>query len=505
MGVAASAVAAPVATPRVGETGVTAAAGSTGRVAAAAGSVVGEAPLSNGGGFFVAFSSGAVEVAGSAVWRGDMANRPLNKAIVGIASTPSGRGYWLVASDGGIFAFGDAGFYGSTGSIHLNRPIIGIASAPDGRGYWLVASDGGIFAFGDAGFYGSTGSIHLNRPIIGIASAPDGRGYWLVASDGGIFAFGDAGFYGSTGSIHLNQPIIGAASSVDGHGYWLVASDGGIFTFGDAPFKGSAVGTMSGGQAVGIVRSPSNGYWVLTSLGAVLPHGAPSMPSLKLTPFAAPTPAALPTPTPFAAPTPAAPPTPTPVAAPTPAALPAPVDPAVSVQPSVAFTQDCYSNVASAQCDEVALAAIDQARAGEGLGPLALPGNYAALSPDSQVLAVANAERTSRGLPSLAENPALDGLAQQGVVAGRDPQGPPLYGWGSNIAWGYATVLAADFGWMYDDGPGGDNIDCPTTVSSGCWGHRKNILAPWGGEAGAGFQNANGTTSYSELFVENYS
>ncbi len=29
---------------------------------------------------------------------------------------------------------------------------------------------------------------------------------------------------------------------------------------------------------------------------------------------------------------------------------------------------------------------------------------------------------------------------------------------------------------MYDDGYGGENIDCRTATASGCWGHRHNIL-----------------------------
>jgi uncharacterized protein YkwD len=454
-----------------------------GQVAGAPGWVVGEAPLTNGGGFFVAFSSGTVDAVGTAHWQGDMAGKPLNAPIVGIAATPSGDGYWLVAADGGIFAFGDALFYGSMGAHPLNEPIVGMAATVTGRGYWLVASDGGIFSFGDAGFYGSTGSMRLNDPIVGIADTPSGDGYWLAATDGGIFSFGDARFYGSTGSMRLNQPVIGIASSSDGGGYWLAASDGGVFTFGDASFQGSAVGAMGGGRAVGIIRAPSDGYWMLTSLGAVLPYGAPEMPAFDVGP----------SPTGSSSPTPG-----------TPSPLPASVEPTASVQPSAAFMANCFSTVTLDQCNTAALQDIDQARAGEGLGPLVLPADYYQLSQQAQVLAVANAERTSRGLAAMPENPTLDDLAQQGVQDNSDPQGPAGYSWGSNMAWGYVTALAADFGWMYDDGPGGDNVGCTATVTSGCWAHRENILAPWSGEAGAGYLDSGGQVSYSELFVENY-
>ena len=36
--------------------------------------------------------------------------------------------------------------------------------------------------------------------------------------------------------------------------------------------------------------------------------------------------------------------------------------------------------------------------------------------------------------------------------------------------------LAAIYGWMYYDGPGGFNLDCTSSDSSGCWGHRDIIL-----------------------------
>jgi hypothetical protein len=205
--------------------------------------IVGMAPSSDGGGYWMVGSDGGVFASGDAGFYGSTGNLHLNKPVVGMAATPDGKGYWFVASDGGIFAYGDAQFYGSTGSIHLNKPIVGMTATPDGGGYWLVASDGGLFAYGDAQFYGSTGSIHLNQPIVGMTATPDGGGYWLVASDGGIFAYGDAQFYGSTGSIHLNQPIVGMTATPDGGGYWFVAADGGVFNYGSAAFDGSLGGT----------------------------------------------------------------------------------------------------------------------------------------------------------------------------------------------------------------------------------------------------------------------
>ena len=401
--------------------------------------------------------------------------------MVGMAPTPDGRGYWMAASDGGVFTFGDATFHGSLGGLALHRPIVGMAATPDGGGYWLVASDGGVFAFGDAGYYGSLGGMALDKPIVGIAATPDGHGYWLVASDGGVFAFGDAGYYGSTGGMALAKPVVGMASTPDGQGYWLVASDGGIFSFGDAGFHGSAVGFNAAGGAASVgVMAVGSGYWIPDNLGQVASLGAP------------------------AAPSPAAPIVNT-VAPAAVTVLPAGQNPAASVAPSQAQMDACWvPNPDIAACNAAALADINRARAGEGLGPLSLPANFYSLGTTAQLVAVADAERTSRGLPALPENPALDTLAAAGAAAGLDPTGPAGYSWGSNIAWGDPTPLAADFGWMYDDGPGSPNIDCPTAGSPGCWGHRENILAPWGGAAGAGVYVNNGTVQLTQLFVRNY-
>ena len=331
----------------------------------------------------------------------------------------------------------------------------------------------------------ATATVHTaavsNYPMVAMAPTPDGAGYWMVASDGGIFSFGDAGFYGSLGGVRLNKPIVGMASTPDGHGYWLVASDGGIFSFGDAGFHGSAVDFDAAGAARSVgIMAVGSGYWIPDNMGQVDSLGAPTAPS-PATPI---------------------------VNTVAPAAvnpLPAWENPAVSVDASSAQKQACWvTNPDVAACNAAALADINRARAAEGLGPLALPGNFYSLSTSGQLLAVANAERTSRGLPAMGENPVLDTLAAAGALAGVDPTGPSGYTWGSNIAWGDPTPLAADFGWMYDDGPNSPNIDCPTAGSAGCWGHRKNILAPWGGAAGASVYVNNGTVQLTELFVQNY-
>jgi uncharacterized protein YkwD len=438
--------------------------------------VVGVAPTPDDRGYWLVASDGGVFSFGDARFHGSTGALHLHQPIVGMAATPDGGGYWLVAADGGIFSFGDAHFYGSTGSMRLHQPIVTMASTADGKGYWLVAADGGIFSFGDAHFYGSTGALRLNRPIVDMVPTVHGLGYWLVASDGGIFSFGNATFHGSTGGVKLAQPIVGMAHTLNDGGYWMVASDGGIFAFGNAPFRGSAVAfnAPTGASSVGIIAI-GPGYWVPNNLGAVASYDAPKPPAVS-------------TGTSGSA-----------------YRLPYNRNPSASSQPSAAFADACYTSTPNVSaCDTQALAAINSARAGEGYGPLQLPSNFYQLSTVQQILAVANAERTSRGLPSLPENGSLDQMAQQGAQGGYDPEGPGGYAWGSNIAWGPATALAVDFGWMYDDGPNSPNVDCTASNTSGCWGHRENILSPWGGASGAGYYNNSGTIQMSELFVQNY-
>jgi hypothetical protein len=223
--------------------------------------VVGMAPTSDGGGYWLVGANGSVQAFGDATWQGDLSGLALNKPIVGMAPTSDGKGYWLDASDGGIFSFGDAQFYGSMGGSHLNQPMVSMASVPDGHGYWMVAADGGIFSFGDAQFYGSMGGAQLNQPVHGMAVDMATGGYWLVASDGGIFSF-NAPFHGSTGNLVLNKPIVEMEASPSGAGYRFVAADGGIFSF-NLPFEGSLGNNPPADPIVGMSASGTNGYWVV--------------------------------------------------------------------------------------------------------------------------------------------------------------------------------------------------------------------------------------------------
>jgi hypothetical protein len=159
-----------------------------------------------------------------------------------------------------------------------------------------------------------------------------------------------------------------------------------------------------------------------------------------------------------------------------------PNNPPQNIPPSPNFLSDCsgsqYDN--SSACTNATLQAIDNARADEGLGPMALPAQWYSLSPAEQLYVATNLERANRGLPVLSGMAsALDGAAAQGAASSQDPSPPagfPWSSWGSNWAGAVGNPLEAIYYWMYDDGEGSGNVDCTPSNTSGCWGHRDNIL-----------------------------
>lgn len=434
--------------------------------------VVGAA-AGSAGGYWVALAGGAVVSAGTAP--------PLEATTPGttqtgsaqdgsdqttaIAADPVAPGYWLLSRNGRIRTFGAARSFGSR-SLH---GAVAIASAPDGDGYWVATDLGHVFAFGRAPWAGSAADRTLDSPVVEIIPTTNGRGYWLVTRRGQVLAFGGATAPAQEPTAPPGTSVIGMAPAPGGHGYWLATSDGQVLTAGGAPLRPSASGELGGAEVVSFAAS-GQGYWMVTSAGNALSFDAPRLP-----------PASLPT----------VPRTPLPVTS----------APARSISPPAAFSVACFETGSLPACDRAALAAIDTARASEGYGPLLLPPGFYGLDPSAQLVAVANAERTSRGLPALPRSAPLDTLALQGANAGHDPIGPEGTSWASNISWGYPSALAADFAWMYDDGPGSPNLDCPRAGAPGCWGHRRDILAPWSGASGAAAVKTSNGWVLTELFV----
>ncbi|MGH9061944.1 MAG: hypothetical protein ACRDZY_20885, partial [Acidimicrobiales bacterium] len=159
----------------------------------------------------------------------------------------------------------------------------------------------------------------------------------------------------------------------------------------------------------------------------------------------------------------------------------------VAAQPIIPPRQPAGDSAYPAACSssyQSCLQATNTVRAAtEGLAPIVLPSNWASLTGSERIFVLANLERTSRGEAPIAYLVSTwDGTVRAGAAAGQDPDLSgiaPTRSRSAIYAGAYPSVVAADFAWMYDDGPGGPNVDC-ATASSGCWGHRDILLADAG-------------------------
>jgi hypothetical protein len=188
--------------------------------------------------------------------------------------------------------------------------------------------------------------------------------------------------------------------------------------------------------------------------------------------------------------------------------------PSSNTRPSAAFVAACRamgrSQHANAVCDQAAVKDFDKVRRREGVKPLVLPRDFVKLSPPLQLLAIANLERVDRGLqPILGLTAQLNALARHGANHHSDPSFPnPFVGTTGSANWASAgnSVLLDDFYWMYDDGYGSFNGDCPTKQAPGCWGHRDGILLRMdsGRVMGAAAAFGQGGASMTEEFIGGY-
>jgi hypothetical protein len=190
-----------------------------------------------------------------------------------------------------------------------------------------------------------------------------------------------------------------------------------------------------------------------------------------------------------------------------------PGDPPANIAPSPNFLDSCtgssFDN--SPGCQNAVLAAIANARNQEGLPGMVLPTDWSQLSPQQQLFTATNQERTVRGLPPLsAMATALDQTSAAAAVQNTDPSAPagfPWSSWGGNWAGAVGSPLEAMYFWMYDDGLGSYNIDCTTQNTSGCWGHRNNVLMSLRCQPclmGTGYNATayRGNPSWTELLVD---
>jgi len=173
-----------------------------------------------------------------------------------------------------------------------------------------------------------------------------------------------------------------------------------------------------------------------------------------------------------------------------------PRNPVKNLAPTPNFYASCAPGALdqTVLCNSKVVQAIDHARGTEPVGALRFDlQKFLRLSVPDQLFAIADMERVTRGEPPMtALTTQLERVAKAGAVAGRDPEltspmlsgGADLRAWGSNFADGTESSLGADYGWMYDDGYGGFNYDCPTAHAQGCWGHRDNVLGRWSADLG---------------------
>ena len=180
------------------------------------------------------------------------------------------------------------------------------------------------------------------------------------------------------------------------------------------------------------------------------------------------------------------------VAAPLAVALPVlAATPPVNVVAPVDCWPACWPDASTAGCYVAVLADINYARTLDGVAPMVLPGNFAALDPARQTFVVTNLERSDRGLRPVSGLTAdLDAVAAAAVAAGTHPVfssshvGPMAGSWWTGVWAGAPNSLIADLLWMYEDGWSGTdttNVDCTAPDAAGCWGHRNNILSDFGG------------------------
>jgi hypothetical protein len=147
----------------------------------------------------------------------------------------------------------------------------------------------------------------------------------------------------------------------------------------------------------------------------------------------------------------------------------------------------CESAPTGAVCVNAVIVALDAARSDIGLGPYVLPANFDSLTAVKQIFILSNLDRISYGLAPIAGlSPWLATAAQAGMASDNDPdptallKALPAYSWSSNWAGNWANAPYAYYEWMYDDGyKAGEtsNVDCTSPGASGCWVHRRNVLA----------------------------
>jgi hypothetical protein len=161
------------------------------------------------------------------------------------------------------------------------------------------------------------------------------------------------------------------------------------------------------------------------------------------------------------------------------------LDPSKTVPANPNFTEACAASGldSSAGCIQSVVEAVDNARGAEGVKAIVLPARFASLTVPKQLFVAVNLERVDRGLaPFTGLTAGLNANAQRGADIANDPPDPGKDYDVVDTEWagGSSNGLDAVYGWMYDDGIGSGNLDCPKGGGPGCWGHRHGILDDFG-------------------------
>lgn len=154
-----------------------------------------------------------------------------------------------------------------------------------------------------------------------------------------------------------------------------------------------------------------------------------------------------------------------------------------NIAPVPGYSSSCEIAPNGPTCIAAGISALNRARHGLRLPSYRLPSNFGRYPAAEQLLMLIDQDRSVYHLQPVAGlNNTLDKAALAGLVRGQDPvglarlDGAPMLRWGSNIAMGWVSPIYAYYDWMYSDGYGSNNIDCRTPASTGCWGHRENVL-----------------------------
>ncbi len=149
------------------------------------------------------------------------------------------------------------------------------------------------------------------------------------------------------------------------------------------------------------------------------------------------------------------------------------------------------SSQTSRACVIAAIEAINNAHMESHIPPVKVNiANLEKLNGPETLLAAVNLERIARHKkPFVGLTKFFDQVARKAAESKTDPalsSGELILGrngyvsdWGGNWAENVTSPLAANYDFVYQDGPGEFNLLCTVGNTSGCYGHRENILGEY--------------------------